>query len=422
MVATTIHLAPTVVPVTSPPIPNGGVVLRDGRIIEVDEGSRLVGSHPDAEVTEWDGVMVPGLVNAHTHLQYTTFSAVGSIRHPDYVTWSARFVEEYERRRKDDWAHSARDGVHASLRNGVTCFADIVTDVAALGVLDEMGVAGVAYLEVIGIDEKAWKEHVEETIASTVADTRVSGDTTVGISPHAPYSLDEPVLKHLARLAGDMGRRLHIHLAESDTEDDYYRNGRGALAERVARRVGRPWGVLGRGGTGMGAAEFAESCGLLGPTTHVAHGVYLGKEGRRILRERNTTTALCPRSNLGVGIDPPPIRKFLEEGNSIAVGTDSLGSSPSLDLMADVALLYELARDQGYQGKNLALRLLEAATIGGARALGLSGVVGELTPGARADLAIFDLDPEPDDVVEALVTEGTSRCVGTVVAGKIAFS
>ncbi|MPZ51118.1 MAG: amidohydrolase family protein [Acidimicrobiia bacterium] len=418
---TTIHLAPTVVPVSAPPIRDGGVVSRQGRIIDVGERDRLTASYPDAEKCEWQGVMVPGLVNAHTHLQYTSFSSVGSVRHPDYVTWSARFVEEYEERRNDDWAQSARDGVHASLRNGTTCFADIVTDVAALGILDEMGVAGVAYLEVIGVDEEAWKSHVEETLASTVAEAPISGDSTVGISPHAPYSLDEPVLKHLARLANDMGRRLHIHLAESDTEDDYYRNGRGALAERVAMRVGRPWGVLGRGGTGMGAAEFAESCGLLGPTTHVAHGVYLGKDGRRILRERNTTTALCPRSNLGVGIDPPPIRAFLEEGNPIAVGTDSLGSSPSLDLMADVALLYDLARDQGYQGEDLAPRLLRAATIGGAEAMGTRGAVGELVAGARADLAVFDVDPVPDQVLESLVTQGASRCSATVVAGETRY-
>jgi aminodeoxyfutalosine deaminase len=414
---TTVHLAPVILPVVGPPIREGAVVVEGSDIVAVGPRSAL---RPDAgEVVEWDGVMVPGLVNAHTHLQFTSFTAVGAVRHRDYVAWSARFVAEYEARAAgEDWAGTARRGVTAALSHGVTCFADIVTDLSALEALAAEGVAGVAYLEVLGVDEEQWREGVEEWLMAGLAADPGSPDVQIGISPHAPYSVDRPVLSALAQVARRGGRRLHVHLAESDTEDAYYRWGRGALAERVrARRRGRPFEVLQRGGVGMGAADYARSCGLLGPDSHVAHGVYLGEEGRAILRATGTAVALCPRSNAVVGIDPAPVAAYLSEGNHLAVGTDSLGSNSSLDLMADVGMLRELALDGGYRSADLDRRLLEVATIDGARALGLSGRVGSLEQGKRADFAVFDVDAS--DPHRSLVSEGAGRCVGVVAGGVI---
>jgi aminodeoxyfutalosine deaminase len=416
---TTVHLAPVVLPVVGPPIREGAVAVEGGDIVAVGPRSSLAPTLRSGEVIEWDGVMVPGLVNAHAHLQFTSFAAVGAARHRDYVAWSARFVAEYEARATgEDWAATARGGVAAALSNGVTCFADIVTDLPALGALAAEGVAGVAYLEVLGVDDEQWREGVEEWLEDGLSADSGSPDVRIGVSPHAPYSVDRPVLVALGGVARRRGCRLHVHLAESDTEDAYYRWGSGALAERVrARRRGRPFEVLAKGGVGMGAAAYARSCGLLGPDTHVAHGVYLGEEGRAVLRATGSAVALCPRSNEIVGIDPPPVAAYLSEGNHLAVGTDSLGSNSSLDLMADVALLRELAQDGGYRRGDLDRRLLEAATIDGARALGLSGRVGSLEAGKRADLAVFDVDP--DDAVRALVTGGAGRCVGVVAGGVV---
>ncbi|HJR91776.1 MAG TPA: amidohydrolase family protein [Acidimicrobiia bacterium] len=418
MNSTTIHTASAVVPVAGPPLFEGAMAVRDGIIDGVGSRDKILAAHPRAEVIDWDGVMIPGLVNAHTHLQYSSFVEVGSTQHPTYVKWSERFVDEYEAREGEDWAATARQGVEEGIRSGTTCFADIVTDREALGVLAEEGVPGVAYFEMIGVDLAAWESRVEREVTEIL--TSSSDDhVRLGLSPHAPYSVDEPVLKAAAALARRLGVRLHVHLAESDTEDSYYRTGTGALAERVTLRVGRPWSVLARGGVGMGAAEFARSCGLLGPDSHMAHGVYLDREGRRILSDAGTYVALCPRSNLGVGIDPPPVADFLTEGAPFAVGTDSRGSSPSLDPMADVALLRQLAVDGGYRGDDLDRRLLEAATIGGATALGLDHLVGTLEPGKRADFAFFEVDPRPERVERAVVEGAAGNCIATVVAGRV---
>jgi cytosine/adenosine deaminase-related metal-dependent hydrolase len=414
-----VHTAPVVVPIARPPIADGAVAVADGHIVAVGTRAEVLAAHPAAEVTAWDGVMTPGLVNAHTHLQYTSFVAVGSVTHPTYVKWSERFVDEYENRRGEDWLATARRGVEEAIRSGTTCFADIVTDIEALGVLVEEGVAGVSYLEIIGVDQPAWESRVEQRVTEALTSAPRTGHSRIGLSPHAPYSVDEPVLKAAAALARGLGVRLHVHLAESDTEDSYYRTGTGDLADRVTLRVGRPWSILARGGTGMGAAEFAESCGLLGPDSHMAHGVYLDRPGRHLLTAAGTYVALCPRSNLVVGIDPPPVADFLAENALFAVGTDSLGSNSSLDLMADVALLRRLATDGGYDRPDLDRRLLEAATKGGSTALGLEAAVGTLEVGKRADLAIFDVDRSLDGAERSLVEDGAGQCVGTLVGGDV---
>ena len=422
MSATAVHVAPVVVPVSAAPIPDGGVAVTDGVIVGVGPRPEVLGQYDQAEVLEWSGALIPGLVNAHTHLQYTSFGEVGSAPHASYVAWSERFVTEYEGRRTEDWGATARHGVEMALSTGTTCFGDVVTDVEALDTLVATGVSGVAYLELIGVDQAAWEARVESWVESTLGSASTNDHAGVGLSPHAPYSVDEPVLEAASAKARQLGIRLHIHLAESDSEDSYYRTGTGALAERVTLRVGRPWSILAGGGTGLSAAEFAMSCGLLGSDSHVAHGVYLGREGRRLLTEASTYVALCPRSNSTVGIDPPPVAAFLAEESLIAVGTDSLGSTTSLDLLEDVALLRRLAVEGGYQRADLDQRLLHAATRGGAAALGLSDRLGSIDVGKRADMAVLAVDPDPNYIERRINEEGAGTCVATLVSGAVRWS
>jgi len=410
----TLHTADLVVPVSSPPIPHGAVVVDGETIVAVGSLEEMGSAHPSAEVTKWEGTLVPGLVNAHTHLQYTSFTEVGAGRHASYVHWSEAFVQEYDLRRGEDWAVTARAGVEQGLRAGVTAYGDVVTDVEAMTALPESGVAGVAYFEIIGVPFDRWEEEVKERVTAILTSTPTSEVFRVGLSPHTPYTVDEPVLIDAADLARRLGVRLHVHLAEVDSEDAYYRTGTGPLVERITMRVGRPWTVVARGGSGMGAAEYAHECGLLGPDSHMAHGVYLDREGREILDRSGTYVALCPRSNLTVGADPPPIADYLRENRRIAVGTDSLGSSQSLDLLEDVSLLAELAAKGGYTEPDLEDRLLHVATMGGAAALGLDHVIGSLEPGKRADFAVFAVGS-----VAELVNEGGGNCVGTVTAGSL---
>ncbi|MEX2562022.1 MAG: amidohydrolase family protein [Nitriliruptoraceae bacterium] len=458
----TVHRAPIVVPVASPPIADGAVAVADGRIVAVGPHSEIRQAHAKAEEISWGGVLIPGLVNAHTHLQYTGFAELGQRVYPSFLSWSDAFVELYDTWRSraadiaaieaaatdrqgrpvevppvaqilpegrhldavlddipiGDWAAAARAGVSMGLASGTTAFADVVTDLEVRDVLAETGVAGTVYLELLGLDAERWVD-AEVGLRDAIETARRASGIRMGLSPHTPYSVDEPVLRASATLARRLGIRLHVHLAEVDGEQEFYRTATGPLAERLARIVPATWYLLARGGTGLGAGEFADRCDLLGDDSHVAHGVHLDADDRRLLRQRETAVALCPRSNEVVGTGLPPVAALLEEGNPIAVGTDSLSSSPSLDLLDDVARLWELAVEQGYQGTDLAARLLTAATQGGATAMGMSDEIGVLAPGMRADMAVFDVDRDPTRAMEAVVRQGAGRCVGVISAGVV---
>jgi aminodeoxyfutalosine deaminase len=417
--AVVLWCADVVVPITASPIRNGCVAVRGEHIVAVGSQASLRETYLDAAVRAVDGFLLPGLVNAHTHLQFTTFAAMGKTPFVDYTAWSERFVEEYDARPNEDWVAACHAGVELSLAAGVTCIADVVTDFEARDVLFDRSISGVAYLELIGLDLKQWDSGIGAELATAVSSAPTTERTSVGISPHAPYSVEPPVMTAMAVLARELGVRLHSHVAESDGEHEFYQTGTGTLADRVRVVANRPVAILEQGGFAMTAAEVVSSVGLLGTDSHIAHGVYLKHAGRALVAAAGSIVALCPRSNVIVGIDPPPVADYLDENIPFAVGTDSLSSSPSLDPLDDLHLLKKLAIEQGADQHDLDRRLLAAATIGGARAMGLEDQLGSLEVGKRADFAIFDLGPDAgaSNIEAALVDEGAGRCVLTIIGG-----
>ncbi|HEV2892025.1 MAG TPA: amidohydrolase family protein [Frankiaceae bacterium] len=405
---TLVHCAPLVLPVDGEPIEDGAVAVEGSRIVAV--GTRREVVTDGARVRDWRGVLTPGLVNAHTHLQYTDFADLATAGMPFHV-WIRTLTERRLTWTPPQWTESTRHGTHEAIRTGTTCVADVVTDVAALPVLARSGLAGTGYVEVVGIESYKWSRE-RERLLRKLADAPAGIGT--GVSPHALYSLGTDAVTGSLAVARERGLRLHPHLAETANEDEYVRCGTGPIAEFGHSR-GLTFELLG-GGSGRSPVEYADGLGMLGEDVHVAHGVHASATDRALLRERGTAVALCARSNAILGAGEPPVADYLREGNAIAVGTDSRASSPSLDLLEEVRALRDLAVSQGAPREGLAKRLVEAATTGGAYALGRDDA-GRLRPGARADLAVFDV---PDgDPYEALVEHGAGRCVATVLGGRL---
>lgn len=414
--------ADVVVPVAGAAIDDGAVAIEGGRVVEVGTRRRLRTEFPEAEERHHRGVVTPGLVNAHTHLQFTSFAEIGRQIHDGFEEWSVVFDRKYgQRAPREDWYGAVLAGGRLALATGTTTVAEISTDFEAVPAVREAGLGGVVYLEALGHTWDAWEGGERARYLAALEDALSIQDDRVriGVSPHAPYSLDTDVLTDMAAIARDRGMRVHTHLGESAYEDEYCMFATGPLADFV-RGFGRGFQIVVEGGCGVGTVEFSHRIGLLGPDTHVAHGIYLDEPGRALLRELDIPVALCPRSNEVIGLKEPPVAAYLREGNPVAVGTDSLASSPSLDLLEDVAVLYRLAQEQGYDEPDLAERLFRAATRGGAYALGLDHPegVGALAPGRQADIAVFDMAVTADHAVEALVREGAGRCVATYVGGE----
>jgi cytosine/adenosine deaminase-related metal-dependent hydrolase len=412
-VPVTAYAAPTVLPIVAEPVRDGAVLVDGERIVAV---TRRADVPSDAHLVELPGILTPGLVNAHAHTEYGPAFADLAAGDRPFPDWIAELTRRRRALTADDWYHQALASADAALATGTTAIADVVTDGAGLAALADRGLAGVSYIEAVGADAARWaarvRAHVEDLLAAAPP-TRA-----VGLSPHTLYTLGGDVVRAVVAMARERGLRLHPHLAETLDEEEYVLAGTGRFAE-----WNRSFGLvmeLMQGGAGHSATRQLDALGGLGDDVHVAHGVHCDAADRALLRQRGTAVALCARSNAILRAGDPPVAAYLGEGNPIAVGTDSLSSTPDLDLLGELRALRALARRQGYARADLDCRLVEAATVGGATAMGLSDI-GRLAPGARADLAAFTVDPAEAaaDPYAALLAAGPGSCAATVLAGRL---
>ena len=404
-----IYSAAVLVPITAPPILDGALAVQDGHIVAMGSRAQLTDRYPDAAQTHWDAVLMPGLINAHTHLNYCHAGHLNDNGKP-FPEWIQDMPPIIAATTPEQWRASAEQGVTAMLASGTTAAADVVTGAAALSVQYDAGLAGVSYFEVVLADGPRWAEIRPEFLA-TLASAPPHG---IGISPHSPYTLDTSVLTDLGDIARERGIRLHPHGAEQSDEVAFVADGTGMFAEWAT--IGGLGLALLEGGSGRTPIGELDSVGLLGSDSHIAHGVHADAADRALLRERGTAVALCPRSNQRLDCGQAPVAAYRAEGNVVGIGTDSLSSSPSLDLLEEVRAVRALALDQGSPEDGLDRWLVEAITLGGATALGRNDI-GRLEPGARADLAVFDVRGE--DACAAIVAEGAGRCLATMVAGDL---
>ncbi|MBM6699768.1 amidohydrolase family protein [Bifidobacterium pullorum subsp. saeculare] len=436
----TLYSAPLIIPVTGPVIVDGAVAVADGRVMHV--GSRRwlrraldqdLAAGATVRERHWRGLIMPGLINAHTHLQYTAMAAVGRGSYADFHGWERGFDEVYERLQQSDvspWRHAAEEGAAMLVESGTTAAADIVTDPEAAGALASQGLHGIAYWEVMNWGNAQWRAEGIGYLVSQLGRMSRQGLPRIGISPHAPYTLETEPFVDLPDIARQLDMRLHIHLAETPMEAG---GGESTLTTYSAAgwrdHEWDSYSQLKQAGKQASAIQFLDQLGSLGPDVHIAHGVWADAEDRRILRQRGVGVALCPRSNrITVTGRDAPIREYLEEGNLLAVGTDSLSSSPSLDVLDDLAMLHDLARGQGYDREDLTHRLIRMVTLGGAEALGMhvgAGRIGQINAGATADLAFLDVPVDVatphgiEETLERLVCHGAGTNRATVLSGRV---
>ncbi len=425
----TLHTAPVVV--TNAPtagsdavgvIRDGAVLIDNGVIADVGPAADLAVKHPAAKRRDHAGVLTPGLVNAHSHLQYAAYADLASSGLP-FSPWIAQMVERRMVTTDEQWAESARIGAFLALRSGTTAVADIVTDIPALAPIARSGLRGISYVEALGADDDQWNADRAGEV-NTALDVAMAQTRTAGISPHSLYTLSRHAFTESMRRGRELGLRAHTHLAESADEVEFVAVGTGLLAD-MANNIGWKMDAISCGGFAHTPTTELDGLEGLGPDVHVAHGVHCDSADRALLRERGTAVAICVRSNKILGAGRPPIADYLAEGSPIGIGTDSLASSPSLDLLEEARAARDLALAQGYDLPDLNARIWQAITLGGAFCLGLDGrelfggradQVGVLAVGALGDLAVFDV-PTQGDPFAALIDHGAGECVATVLGG-----
>ncbi len=398
------------VPITAPPIPDGAVL--------VAAGGRVAAAGPDADVPRPPGVpelrlrgaaLLPGLVNAHTHLELTGLA--GRAEEEEFVAWIGTIRRLKAERGPAEYLEAARAGIRQGWASGVTTVADTGDSGAALRALAGLGASGVAYQEVFGPDP-AQAAASAAGLRAAVAELRPiqTGRARLGLSPHAPYSVSGALYAAVARLAAEEDLPLAVHVAESAAESALLADGSGGFAAAWERR-----GIV-PPAAGVTPVAWLERHGVLGPRTLCIHAVRVGEADLGRLRAAGAAVAHCPLSNRRHGHGAAPLAALLAAGLRVGVGTDSEASVGAPDLLAEARAARAIA---GLDAR----AALGRAPAGAAAAIGLAGEVGELSPGAWADVVAVAL-PEgtgAGGVEEAVLASGAAEVLGTWLGGRPVF-
>ena len=373
-----------VLPITQPPIENGTVVEHGGAITYVGpRGDAPPG--PDCDLGE--AILLPGLINTHTHLELTAMR--GFLEDLCFSDW----IDKLRQSRNEIFdaemlLDCARFGIIEGLEAGITAYADTCSSGVVMQAMTELGVRGVMYQEVFGPDPS------QATIAMGELEDRVrdlerqqTDLVTLGVSPHAPYTVSDDLYDAAASFANRRELPLAMHIAESEAEHDIVTKGSGDFAERwrrrgihVAKRARSP-------------IELLEKHGALERGPLLIHCVRVDDRDIEVMARHRCSVAHCPASNAKFGHGIAPLLPLLAAGLRVGMGSDSVASNNRMDLLDESRLAVLVHR--GATRKHDAFgahQALELATIGGARALGIDHRVGSLEVGKDADLAAFRID------------------------------
>ncbi len=382
-----------VVPIAQPPIRNGWVAVEQGRVIGVGHGLPTAAADRDLGSV----AILPGLVNAHTHLELSHLHE----RVPQsttFVDWIRAVVESRRSQsdsRSTEIAAGIAVGIAQSIRCGTAVVGDISNSLASFGPLAKSALAGIVFYELIRFNAPDPEGVVAE--ACHRIDALGHADRVrASLAAHAPYSVAPAVFGAIRRA---IDRRAlapcSVHLSESRDEVEFIRHGGGEW-RRFLEDVGAwdPAWIA----PGVTPVEFLAAAGFLDASVLAVHGVQMTAADLVRLAALGTTLVACPRSNRHTGAGVSPVAEFYASGVRVAVGTDSLASTADLNVFAEIAEMRRLAPHVP------AARLLDSATRQGARALGFGADYGTIEPGKVARLLAVSVPPDVDDVEEWLVS------------------
>lgn len=373
-----------VLPITQPPVENGTVVETSGIITYV--GRREM-APAGADTDLGDAILLPGLVNTHTHLELTVMR--GFLEDCRFTRWIDRLRQSRNEALTGDMLlDSARFGIIEGLAAGITTYADTCSSGVVMRAMRDQGVRGVMYQEVFGPDPSQADRAMSDLEERIIPLEKEQSDlVTLGVSPHAPYTVSDALYRAAARFARDRRLPLAMHVAESHAEHQSVVDGTGDFSDALRKR-----GIK-SAKRGRSPIALLEELGMLERGALLIHCVRADDADIEVMAGNGCSVAHCPASNAKFGHGIAPILPMIDAGVRVGLGSDSVASNNRMDVLdeARLAVLIHRAATQRHDafGADDALRL---ATLGGARALGIDDRVGSLEVGKDADLAAFRVD------------------------------
>ena len=387
-----------VLPLSGPAIRDGAVRISGRRIHAVGRWRDLSGVNDRQIIELGDAILLPGLVNAHCHLDYTDMA--GQFPPPRFFTEWLKLITAT----KAGWAYSdfATSWIHGAqmlLRTGTTTVADIEAVPQLLPeAWDSTPLRVVSFLEMIGMTNRRPPRQVLEEAESKIRGLRHKR-CFVGLSPHAPYSTVSDLLHLTASAARRRRLLLCTHVAESAPEFALFARGEGEMFDWL-QRSGRDMSDCRLGSP----VEHLERCGFLGVNLLATHANYLGPRDAALLGKRRVTVVHCPRSHDYFRHEPFPLRRLAREGVNLCLGTDSLASvRAGRGRVVELSMFEEMRTLARREPTLSAKTILNMATLNGARALGMQGQIGEIVPGAFADLIALPAPAARTNIYDAVL-------------------
>ena len=377
-----------VVPIDGPVIRDGWLAVDDGRIT-------AVGHEPPPDAIDLGHVaLMPGLVNAHTHLELSHLH--GQIpRGATFMAWVQTLLRvRREQPAADAQILAAAAGAVAQARaSGTALVGDVANTPVTIDVLRQAGMAGRVFIELIGFAAGDPQARVRETRAAFPPAS--NADVRVSLAAHAPYSVSPALFTAIRQdLDTTPDARASVHVAESPEEVEFIECGTGPWRVML-ERLG-VWNPEWRA-PGCSTVSYLDRLGFLDSRVLAVHGVQCSGEDLRRLQVLGVAIAACPRSNAYVGVGSPPLEAFYAMDVEVAFGTDSLASNDNLHMFDELREARRLAP------RVPASALLRSATLVGAKALGFEGEFGALAPGYRAEVLAVRVPEGVTDVEEYLV-------------------
>jgi 5-methylthioadenosine/S-adenosylhomocysteine deaminase len=398
----------TVITMAGPNIDNGAVAINEGKIVAVGKSADVARRFDGRETMHARGMAIlPGFINTHTHVPMTLFRGIADDR--DLMDWLQHFIFPAEAKNVDrDFVRwGTRLAAAEMIESGTTTFTDMYyfeSDIASEAKKAGLrGVLGETMIDFPAPDNKTW-----DAAVAYIRDfaKRWHGDRliTPALAPHAPYTVSRAHLAQVRALATELHAPILIHVAETKNEP-------AQIKDNTA---------------GLSSAAYLDSIGFLGHDVVAAHGVWLTPDDIRTFAAKGVGVAHCPESNMMLASGVAPVVDMRHANMAVGLGTDGpAGSNNNLDMVEEAASAARLQKVTRGDPKALTARdVLEMATIGGARVLGMEDRIGTLEAGKRADVIIIDLQQpksQPVYAVESAIVYAASgsSVVTTIVDGKV---
>lgn len=383
------------------PINNGAVVFSHGIIQAAGPARDAMTKYPSHRVYSIkNAVLMPGLVNLHSHLELPPL--LERVCAKTFPAWIINLIRAKKDLSNKDYQSATRININTLIQTGTTTVGEICTHGVSPFLLKQSGLRAFVFHEIINM-------------GSGVQISRRADSALIqsGLSPHAPYTVSQTALRAISRISQKKGIRVAMHIAESKEEMRLLQRKKSGL-EELYHLAG--WDI-GWAPHGDSSIEYLKEIGFLSPHLLAVHAVQVTGRDIEIIRKSRVSIAHCPRSNKETGVGKMPLKKFLDAGVTVGLGTDSLASSPTLNMWDEMRYAHQIHRRSGVSAADI----FRLATINGAKALGLDKEIGTLEPGKKTDIIAVPL-PEKDtgDIYSDLLRE-TKSCIMTMVEGKILF-